>query len=165
MFDNLQEPVAIFILGNKLESKDSIKNILVPRIEAGAEIYNYIKQKNKKIIISGGDVAHIGIKETDFMGNYLVCKKGIPISDIILENKATNTYENMIFSIPILSKFKSIILVTSDFHMKRSEYILRSLQNNQNIIPYPVFTINIPKDEKDILIKINRDALKEYMRM
>lgn len=165
MFNDIkEEPVAILILGQKLESKRKIMNILVPRIEAGAEIYKYLIEQNKtvNIIISGGDVAGIGIKETDFMGNYLVCKKNIPISDIILENKSMTTYENMLFSIPLLSKFKSIILVTSDYHMERSEYILRSLSSNQNITTYPVFTINVGHKEKNKLIDLDKKYLEEF---
>lgn len=167
MYTNLQEPIAIFILGQKLKPEKCIKNILIPRLETGSEIYKDLKNQNKNvnIIISGGDVANIGITETDFMANYLVFRKNIPHNNIILENKAKNTYENMVFSIPLLIKFNSIILVTSDYHMDRSIYILKFLYKNNNIIPHPVSTNNITNYEKNELVKINKQALHEFKKI
>ena len=48
-------------------------------------------------------------------------KLGVPEKAIILEDKADNTYENIIFSKKLVKeqKFQSAIVVSSNYHMRR----------------------------------------------
>ena len=53
------------------------------------------------------------------MKQYLL-NKGVPEKQILLENRATRTKENIVNSQKLLS-FKRLVIVTSDFHMYRSQ--------------------------------------------
>lgn len=76
--------------------------------------------KNGKInylIVSGGVlVPQQAITEAEWFRDHLVAL-GIPSEKIILENQATNAFENAEFALPILQKhgFRSVVLVMSDF--------------------------------------------------
>ena len=80
-----------------------------------------------KYIIPSGGVKWEGCdhSEAEYMAQILV-SEGVPQDAIILENEATTTKENMLFGAVLMNrktKFygeKSIMLVTSAFHVKRS---------------------------------------------
>ena len=80
-----------------------------------------------KIIVSGGQGIGETITEAEGMKRYLV-KRGIPESLILKEEKATSTYENMVFSKKLYEqnfgeKPKSVMIITNDFHMFRSKLL------------------------------------------
>ncbi|PDZ94718.1 hypothetical protein CON36_32270 [Bacillus cereus] len=93
------------------------------------------KNTRTKVIVSGG----IGIggvqSEAQVMEKYLIAH-GIEKERIIKEEKATSTYENLVFSRDILIKRaydyqnKHVLIVTSDFHMFRSKLIAKRLEFN-----------------------------------
>ncbi len=73
------------------------------------------------IVVSGGDPREQGIAEADLYAATLM-KLGVRKSDIIVENKSRNTFENARFTARIVSEkgFDRYYLVTSGFHMRRS---------------------------------------------
>lgn len=93
------------------------------------------KNTETKVIVSGG----IGLgevqSEAEVMEKYLIAH-GIEKERIIKEEKATSTYENLVFSRDILIKKaydyqnKPVLIVTSDFHMFRSKLIANRLGFN-----------------------------------
>lgn len=91
-----------------------------------------------KIVFSGGNgrlekSSSSESKEVDNLFKHM----GIDTSRIIYEDESRNTYENMEFSKAKLNpkKGETWLLVTSAFHMKRSEEIFNS--NGWDVIPYP----------------------------
>ncbi|WP_223066271.1 YdcF family protein [Paenibacillus caui] len=81
------------------------------------------------IIVSGGlDARRATITEAEGMARYLE-EHGISRDDILLEDKATSTYENLLFSQKIMKerKLKTAIIITHDYHGRRSLEIARSL--------------------------------------
>lgn len=114
-----QESIAAMVLGGMPERCDA-------RADAAAQLY--LDGKVKYLIPTGG-------VEWDFNGrqiseaNYLterMMEKGVPQDAILVENSARTTAENMILvSLYIarnlkLKNVKSIYVVTSEWHMKRS---------------------------------------------
>lgn len=83
-----------------------------------------------KFIVTGGNIHKSGnVTEAEFMDKYLL-DKGIKKENIFIENKAKNTSENFTYSSKILKNILSdgntkykIGVITSDFHMKRTQYI------------------------------------------
>jgi len=53
-----------------------------------------------RIIVSGGINPRAGIVEGDLIAGELE-KAGIPVEDILIENKSTNTLENVLFSFKV----------------------------------------------------------------
>ncbi|MFD0711647.1 YdcF family protein [Paenibacillus sp. GCM10027626] len=75
------------------------------------------------LILSGGlDSNGASITEAEGMRNYLVEQKGMPPERLVLEDKSTSTYENLLFSKPLakLNGWNSIIIVTHDYHAVRA---------------------------------------------
>ncbi len=87
--------------------------------------------KISKILVSGGSskLRDFEYKEADNLYNYLLLC-GMDPTDIILENKARNTYENALYSRQLLEKEhpgKRHLVITSGFHLKRSVMCFRKL--------------------------------------
>lgn len=89
--------------------------------------------KNKlfpKVIFTGGINADSKIIESEEMEK-LAIQLGISSHDILIENKSTNTLENVIFSIPIidreigLEKIKTITAIVKNYHSRRAVMTLR----------------------------------------
>lgn len=90
------------------------------------------------LLLSGGSgLMFSGRSEAEILREWLI-KRGIPAQQILLEAHSRNTAENARESARILRdhKFSRIILVTSAFHMLRSELCFRA--QDISVIPYPV---------------------------
>jgi uncharacterized SAM-binding protein YcdF (DUF218 family) len=104
---------------------------LQERLDHAVQLYR--DGKFKQFIVSGG-LDHNGSKLTEAEGMQLyLIKQGIAKKHIWLENEATSTYENLLFSKRIMSEqgFVSAIIVTHDFHGARSMDIARTLDIKQ----------------------------------
>lgn len=109
---------------------------LVQRLEKAIEYVN--SQKNEvKIIVSGGQGAGEDISEAEAMRRYLV-ENGIE-NEIIMEDKSTDTRENLLFSKEIIEKDSNkniedinIKIITSDFHAFRSNLIAKNLDYEES---------------------------------
>lgn len=92
--------------------------------------YNYLsKNPNTQAILTGGQGVGEDITEAEAMKRYLV-QKGISSNRLILENKATDTVENLIHSFEMIDSSRQeprVIVVTSKFHILRSKIIAREL--------------------------------------
>lgn len=93
---------------------------LQERLDLAVDLYK--QGKFKQLIVSGG-LDHNGSKltEAEGMRNYLV-KKGLPAKSILIEPRATSTYENLLFSKQIMDEqgLVSSIIVTHSYHGSRS---------------------------------------------
>ena len=107
----------------------------------------YLSGKIKKIIPSGEpawDFPEGRYSEAEYM-KLVAVGKGVPEEDIIVENQATTTFENMTYSLrmlenlPELLKDNKLILVTSGYHMYRSLLLAQKVFQGVRIIPCPVW--------------------------
>lgn len=72
-----------------------------------------------------------------------------PAERVILEKRSRNTLENALYARDLLAEvhIRSIILITSRYHMKRSTLLFRNaLPKDTAIYPYPVDTVNLKTD-------------------
>lgn len=82
------------------------------------------------IVFSGGINKHNGINEAETMAKNAV-KLGVNRKDILVENKSTNTLENVLFSKMLidkkigLKKTRRIIAVAKNYHARRSLMTLK----------------------------------------
>ncbi|WP_176968238.1 YdcF family protein [Tindallia californiensis] len=91
------------------------------------------------LITSGGKSDGQLASEAEVMMWYLE-KKGISADRIILEEKSTNTLENIKYSMNQLNqrndtKVTEIVIITSDYHLLRAQMIARRLGLNAYGIP------------------------------
>jgi len=85
-----------------------------------------------KLILSGGLGSNGSTKtEAEGMRDYLLAK-GIQADKLLLEDKAVNTYENLLFSAAIAKEqgLSGIIIVTHDYHAARALDIAKYIGYN-----------------------------------
>ena len=117
----------------------------------------------EKILFSGG-VVYDDVRMADLMENHAI-KLGVEPQNIIKEREAGSTYENALFTKEILEKYKykKIILVTSNYHSRRSYLTTRKVFKGSDIGIITVassdeFSSNWWKKGRSILILINEYA-------
>jgi len=120
----------IIVLGAQIKGT-KVTNSLRERLDTA---YDYIASNpNTKIIVSGGQGKGEDITEAYAMKEYLVAR-GIKDSKIMMENRSSNTTENMKFSVGFIDDKKaSIGIVTSNFHIYRSIKLAKA-QGLTNVI-------------------------------
>lgn len=122
----------LVILGLKLEKANEISELLLRRLDKAIEIYKD-QLNNKKveaqIIVTGGVVGHIDQSEAFMMKDYLL-SRGIPDQQIVMEDDALNTNQNLTLSQDLIEKYQfqePILIVTSRFHLLRTSFLARRL--------------------------------------
>ncbi len=91
------------------------------------------------ILITSGNasIKPDAFKEADWVNTQLK-EMNIPDSCILIENRSRNTIENALYTKQLLAKTHlqpPYLLVTSDFHMRRSMLIFQ--KTGVNVVPYP----------------------------
>ena len=120
--DKVDNIDTMIVLGAKVNGTE-ISNTLKLRLDQAIEYYN--KHKSVNIIVSGGQGNDENITEALAMKNYLI-SNGVNSNNIIEENKATTTLENIIYSKKILDNMNNkgkVLIVTSDYHLFRGRLI------------------------------------------
>jgi uncharacterized SAM-binding protein YcdF (DUF218 family) len=114
----------IIVLGARVKGYD-LSLALKYRLD---KAYEYLtNNKGTKAILSGGKGKGENISEAEAMSRYLFTR-GISKDRLILEDKSTNTDENIINSFEIINKYNkhaNVIAVTSRFHILRSKMIAK----------------------------------------
>lgn len=135
----------VVILGAGLKG-ENVTATLQYRLDKAVEVLN--KDKAIKAVVTGGKGYGEEITEASAMENYLI-KKGIDKDRIIIEDKATSTYENFKFTRELLKKRSEkssfeVIVITSDFHMTRAKLIAKKLGFIPHGLPSPTFKYLLP---------------------
>lgn len=138
----LERAAEYLIVQDKLEKADAILVFAGDpngeRVAQAVELYK--KGYGKFLLMSGGPA----IWHQTYADNMRAQAKslGVADKDILIQDRSRSTYEDAKFSLPILKakKVKSVILVTSPYHMRRALRTTRRLYNKENIkvIAYPV---------------------------
>lgn len=100
---------------------------LKERLDYGLKLYE--EGKFTQIIVTGGlDKPDLKYTEGQGMRNYLVAQ-GVPEDSIHVENEATSTYENLLFSREIMARedLSSAIIITHTYHGSRALEIANEL--------------------------------------
>ena len=114
---------------------------------SGMYFYQFGRFMNERVT----DERYKGIYETEaeFLASVLI-KNGVPKEDVIKEEKATNTYENAIFSKELLREMgleiKSAIICPQAFHARRALMTYSHLFPDTKLYVVPTNTQNITAD-------------------
>lgn len=114
----------IIVLGAGIKG-EQVTPLLASRIDQGIEI---LKKNSKALLImSGGQGKGEDIPEGEAMARYAI-NKGIDESKIIIEDKSTNTKENLLFSSKLMTKESPRVgLVTTSYHVFRALILAKDL--------------------------------------
>jgi uncharacterized SAM-binding protein YcdF (DUF218 family) len=134
--ENARASDAVIVLGARVNYNNYLNPCLVARVEHGAKLVR--DGLAKFLIVSGGVDIEDGASEAKAMRE-IALAAGISSEQIILEPKATSTFENLKFSKVILEqrKLKSVIVVTEPYHMPRAAMIARKLGLDFSSSPAP----------------------------
>ncbi|KJD41569.1 hypothetical protein QD46_00050 [Paenibacillus polymyxa] len=100
---------------------------LKERLEEALRLYR--NGMVQRLIVSGGlDQPDFPYTEAEGMQRYLV-GRGVPVQHIVLENQATSTYENLLYSQRIMKEYgwNSTVIITHSYHGPRALEIAQFL--------------------------------------
>jgi len=108
-------------------------------------------------VLFSGSVRMSGGDNAEYLKN-LAVKKGLPESAALIEDQATSTCENLLFSREILLKMRArrVLLVTSPLHQRRAYLVARKVLGNT------IEVVNAPFDSPETSLK---EYLKEYGKL
>lgn len=101
------------------------------RVETGVRLY---RQGFAPRLLMTGGLVEWNVSAADIMA-WQAETLGVPPQDVVLERRATSTYENAIYSLEILREkgWRSAIVVTSPYHLRRTRFIFEKLFAGSNI--------------------------------
>ncbi|BCN32496.1 YdcF family protein [Anaeromicropila herbilytica] len=112
----------LIVLGARING-NTITKSLKYRLDVAVDYLN--KNDSTVAIVSGGRGSGENISEAEAMNQYLL-QQGIRTERIILEDRSTNTNENIIFSKNIIKDtHQRIVIVTNSFHLYRALQIAK----------------------------------------
>lgn len=114
----------IIVLGCRIKG-DRPSLSLIKRVDIATDFLN--SNPKSVAILSGGQGADENLSEALCMHNMLA-KKGIDKSRLIMEDKSTNTDENIRFSLKLIEDFgfsKNAAIATSEYHQLRAKMICK----------------------------------------
>ena len=120
----------IIIHGAGLLDGERVTPLLKRRIDKAVQAFQQSKNPHIRLIASGGQGSDEKISEAQAMYNYLVEHTDVPKEAIILEEKSTTTYENLLFSKEIgeqLIEIPRFLFVTNDYHVFRTSTYARQI--------------------------------------
>lgn len=134
LVDTRKKSDAIVVLGARSYIVGHYNPCLEARVQQAVALYK--DKYASKLLMTGGTDKEDGANEAETMKK-IATEQGIPGKDILLEKKATSTYENFLFSKDILQKNKlnSIIIVTEPFHIARASMIADKLGIQYTVSP------------------------------
>ena len=141
--------------------------ILEDRVKYAAKLY---KEKRANLLLLSGGGIYKDRLETDIMLD-LALKYGVDFNNILLEKESTNTKENLINSYRLLKEkitsdnIKRLLIVSSDFHMKRCELTVEKVLPNRVEYSY-CCNSSFSKDNQDNEeLRIDRKVNNEAKRL
>lgn len=137
--NTLKRSDAILVLGARSYINGKYNPCLQARVVHAVDLYK--GHYGSKILMTGGNDKEDNVNEAETMKKIAV-ERGVNPGDILLEKRASSTYENFVFSREILMKngLKSVIIVTEPFHIARAGLVAEKLELNYHVSP----TVNSP---------------------
>ena len=146
-FENQNKADAIVVLSgmmriNEFENDFKIEWGNADRFFKGIELYNF--NKSNIIVFTGGKSPYnkTKISEGDILKEYAI-RFGIKEEDILITKEVLNTSDESYAVKDLIGNKKTIILVTSAFHMSRAKSLFE--KQGHIVIPYKVDFKTPPK--------------------
>lgn len=154
----------IVVLGSGINKDGTLPIIGKKRVQKAVELYR--KGVANKILMSGRWGAHIDFipprTEAKAMKAYAV-SLGIKPSEIFCEEKSRDTVTNLFFVRKLFlgpKKWKRIMIVTSEYHIKRTKYIAKKVFGSDFEVDFEESDSGIsPQELKKRLKKEKKDMI------
>lgn len=137
-------PAAVVVLGSRLID-GRVPPLLRSRLDRAMEIYRETEPR-PLLIPSGGQGPDESRPEGEAMAEYLVAA-GALASDVLPENLAINTEENLGFSRRVqedAGRPGSVLVVTNNYHVLRAALLARKLDADAQVVGSPTAAYYVP---------------------
>ncbi|WP_033291892.1 YdcF family protein [Amycolatopsis jejuensis] len=124
---------AVIVLGSGLLG-DRVPPLLASRLDRAVQVQQ--RSPGALLVVSGGQGSDELTSEAAAMARYLAAA-GVPDSQVVLEDRATTTDENLRFSVALLGArgfAGPILAVTNNYHVFRTALLARRLGLRLNVI-------------------------------
>lgn len=154
----------ITILGSPNDDSGKLYSVAIERCEEA--ISSYINNPGWKFVLTGGYGDHFNTTNNPhafYLKEYLM-EQGIPEIDILDLVESRNTLEDASLLKPIViqSQIEFVVIITSDYQMKRARYIFEREFSNDNV---RLFFIATKTDEKKCLLNLNELKKHEHQAL
>ncbi|MEK4425694.1 YdcF family protein [Solibacillus sp. FSL K6-1523] len=123
------------ILGAKVNPGGVPSLSLANRLQVATDYLH--KYPHVIAVVSGGQGADEDRTEASVMKDYLLAE-GIAPERILVEDEATSTYENLLYSKRLLPEdVTKITIISNDFHLKRASYLAEKIGFQPDIVAAP----------------------------
>ena len=78
---------------------------------------------DRRLVFTGGPSRGAQVSEAQVMADY-ARRRGVPAERIVLEEAATNTWENLTLAVPLVEAFDTIVIASDPLHAWRSRRYL-----------------------------------------
>ncbi|MEG0384962.1 MAG: YdcF family protein [Solibacillus sp.] len=125
----------VIILGAKVNPGGVPSLTLANRLQVAADyLHNY---PHVIAIVSGGQGADEDRTESSVMKEYLLAE-GIASKRILVEDEATSTYENLLYSKRLLpEEVTEVTIISNDFHLRRASYLAEKIGFQVDVLAAP----------------------------
>jgi uncharacterized SAM-binding protein YcdF (DUF218 family) len=125
---------AIVVFAGGVGERGQVGGGYQERVKHAVELYR--ARHASHLVFSSGFVW--AFREAEVM-KALAVSLGVPAGDIVLEERAANTWENVTFTHRLLTRegWRSILLVSSPYHMRRAMLTFRRAAPEVEVIPTP----------------------------
>lgn len=140
----VSEAAALIVLGGAIK-KGRPCHTLCLRLDVAARLWH--ESKLRTIVVSGGPTPDGSTTEADAMASYLV-ESGVDPEHIVIERRASNTRENILFSCALLDErgfAGQRCVVSSDYHLYRALRDARRLGQELCPVAAPTPTGSMPQ--------------------
>jgi len=96
---------------------------------------------------------------------FFAISMGVPAKDIILEEEANSTYENVVFSKKILNQnnYRTILLISSPYNMRRAKIVFDKLGKDVKVIYVPVNNSQFYDRAEGVRLEQIKAIIHEYL--
>jgi uncharacterized SAM-binding protein YcdF (DUF218 family) len=93
------------------------------RTEIGIRSLSLGSAPDRRLVVTGGPSRGAQVAEAQVMADY-ARRRGVPAEGVVLEEAATNTWENLTLAVPLIEAFDTIIIASDPLHASRSRRYL-----------------------------------------
>jgi uncharacterized SAM-binding protein YcdF (DUF218 family)/glycosyltransferase involved in cell wall biosynthesis len=158
--ETLRKADAIVVFGGGVGETGSPGKSTIERARYAATLYK--RGYSDKILFSSG-YTYV-YNDAENMKLFAV-SMGVPEKDILLEQKANSTYENVIFSKNILNQnnYRAILLISSPYNMKRAKLVFDKSGKDIKVIYAPVDNDQFYDRHKGRRLEQIKAVMHEYL--
>ncbi len=138
---------AVVVLGGGLSRGWAVTPLLIGRLRRGLEVFEAAAAEGRApvLVTSGGQGPDERRSEAAAMAEWVVAQ-GIPVDEVLLEDRSRTTAENLAFSRDLLAPRspEQVVVATSNYHVLRTASLVRKAGLDWKVVGAPTASYYTP---------------------